>query len=321
MYFVEQSAKVDSASDDSSSDSGSSESILDFNQLFDEEESQRDDEEEYENDEEEYEEDEDAHVDYEDDMPCLSDSVLRQIVPLIQRQVGYMCDLIYDTQHNILHISVPQGVMATWQVRKNMIQCLYSSLPMLRELLDQGALEISFTRGTRTLIEQSADELGNKDLQTRRSKRTRPRDHRSVNEEVSRDEALSFHQSSDESRDSEVEDINQGKSRTRQEIDFFAHSESRNRPEHAVVNTIEGLPPDYPGNLTRIEEIIARYKEQWFSEHKPPDDYDTWERLQDSKEVERIRAELARLSAVSVKRQLAQPVLTRDSKCHVSQPS
>ncbi len=330
MYFVDNNAKEHSASDGSASES---ESVLDFEQLVsdgEESEEEEEDEEEQEVDKREQEEDggeeqehdEEAHADSADDVPRLPDNVLTRIVPLIQRQVGYVCDLIYDPQHNILHISVPQGVVATWQVRKNMIQCLYSSLPLLRELLDQGALEISFTRGTRTLIEQSAEELSNKDPQPSRSTRKRARDPHSGNEEVSREESCPMDQASDESRDSAAKDVSQDKSRALKEIDFFADSESRDRHNHVAVSTHGGMPLDYRGNLTRIEERIAQYKEQWFSEKKPLDDYDTWERLQDSEE--RIRAELARLNAVSVKSRLARAVLTRgchDSKCRASQTS
>ncbi len=305
---------ADKSDGSSESSAESEESVIAFNEPLEDEESEEEDSEES------YHEGDAQEAEEEPAMPLLSESVLRRINELIPPLTGYYCTLSYDSHHHILHIAVPPTVVATWLVRKNVIQHLYAHVPLLRQLLDQGTLEISFTRGVMALINRYTEEVSEDE--------PRPPPPRSVKEKAKARVATepAAVQDEEESRDSYSSDRGDEKSRdsvvsfdqgankcARAKVDsIFADMKSRaTTAVHMPVGTYNGPHPNYRENLTHVKARVAQYKEQWFSEKKPLADYDTWCELQDSKFVEKIKLHLARVEMVSVHCPAMQ-YLTRD---------
>jgi hypothetical protein len=314
--------------DQSSDGSSESESIIDFTELVDENEEDEEDEE-YEG---EYDEGHAAHVVEQPAVTPLPEHVLHLIAELIPPFVGYEVLLHYDRKHNILHIQVPQSITATWQVRKNVIQLLYSRVPLLREQLDKGALEISFTPGALALIKRHEYESDEEELSVRHKRASADLEESSASEEDEqsrgeensvprpkqhsdqpRDAEKSVHEDDeDKARDAEsskshddAESAHQGreKSRARRQIDEFLQdlesSDGAMHEEHVTVRSYNGPQPNYLENAILVKEKIAQYTEAWFSEKKPRDDYDTWLELQLGKLVANINGSLMRVEKVS----------------------
>lgn len=294
---------------ESSDSSEESESVIEFNKPADAENKESADDEESEDDDEDQQDIAgDGGHNRQAARPSapIPDSVLTLIVNLLQRYAGYYCRVEYDPQHDIIHIGVPSSVVPTWQVRRNMIQHLYARVPLLRQLLDQGTLEISFTRGVKSLLDRYNDEAPQRSYVVQLSDEEPPALPRSVKE--ARGVGTVAPEVTEQSRDS-VESPDQGtkKSRARAEMDsFLADLQSREETEeeHVPVRVYNGPQPNYRDNMTRVNEMIAQYRELWFSEEKPRDDYDTWFELQSNNLVENIKGHLARVQVVSVKHRL-----------------